>query len=214
MADYALRTRRPPRTLTEREINKLLKVTGEHRDGFRDHVIYSLALGCGLRESEIVALNVGDVFQPSGKPKRIIQLREFKRAGLDADPNDHRVHVPDATWYKLAKFYKATWATEMPADESPIFIAKKGNRSRAQAGHRLTTRGVRGAFRVWQQRAGFDVLYPFHTLRHTAISRVRAISKDIRIAQRFARHKNVATTVIYDHPSDEEVFSYVRKLKA
>ena len=28
----------------------LLKTTGEHREGFRDHVIFSLALGTGLRE--------------------------------------------------------------------------------------------------------------------------------------------------------------------
>ena len=44
MANYADATR-TPRTLTEREQRALLKVTGEHRDGYRDHVIISLALG-------------------------------------------------------------------------------------------------------------------------------------------------------------------------
>jgi integrase/recombinase XerC len=36
MANYADSTR-TPRTLTEREQRALLKVTGEHRAGYRDH---------------------------------------------------------------------------------------------------------------------------------------------------------------------------------
>ena len=67
---FADRTRRPPRTLTDTEIAKLLAVTGEHKDGFRDHVILSLALGTGLRIHEIVGLNVGDVSPDGRKDKK------------------------------------------------------------------------------------------------------------------------------------------------
>ena len=49
MTTYADAITKPPRTLTELEQKLLLKTTGEHRDGFRDHVIISLALGTGLR---------------------------------------------------------------------------------------------------------------------------------------------------------------------
>ena len=55
MANYADGAR-TPRTLTEREQRALLKVTGEHRAGFRDHVLYAMALGTGLREHELIAL--------------------------------------------------------------------------------------------------------------------------------------------------------------
>ena len=41
MADYANSTR-IPRTLTEREQRTLPKVTGEHRAGYRDHVLYAM----------------------------------------------------------------------------------------------------------------------------------------------------------------------------
>jgi integrase len=34
----------------------------------RDHLIFSLAMGTGLRLSEIVGLNVGDVFAVAGTP--------------------------------------------------------------------------------------------------------------------------------------------------
>lgn len=60
MPAYAGAILRPPRTLTELEQATPLEVNGEHRDGFRDHVIFAVALGTGLREHEIAALDVGD----------------------------------------------------------------------------------------------------------------------------------------------------------
>ena len=39
---------------------------------------------------------------------------------------------------------------------------------------------VKFAWREWQRRAGFDRLYPFHSLRHTAVTNVyRAICSDL-----------------------------------
>lgn len=61
MTSYVGTVKRPVRTMTDVEIAKVLRVSGAHRDGYRDHVIISLALSTGLREHEIVALNVGDV---------------------------------------------------------------------------------------------------------------------------------------------------------
>ena len=57
MTAYADRIARAPRTLSEREQRALLAVTGQHKDGFRDHVIFSLALGTALREHELLALD-------------------------------------------------------------------------------------------------------------------------------------------------------------
>ena len=83
MTAYADTISRPARTLTESEQRLLLKFTGQRLDGFRDHVIYSIALGAGLREHEILALDVGDVFDDSGHAKRRLALRVFKRASDD-----------------------------------------------------------------------------------------------------------------------------------
>jgi integrase/recombinase XerC len=47
MAAYVESVRRAPRTLTDREQRALLRVTGEHRSGFRDHLLYAMALGTG-----------------------------------------------------------------------------------------------------------------------------------------------------------------------
>jgi integrase len=82
MAGYADSGRRAPRTLTEREQDALLAATREHP---RDHVLYAMALGTGLRAHELVALDVGDVFDAAGEPKRRVLLRVFKGDGRGED---------------------------------------------------------------------------------------------------------------------------------
>jgi integrase len=91
MPAYAAAVPRPPRTLTELEQAALLKVTGEHRDGFRDQVIFAVALGTGLREHEIAALDVGDVLHEDGRVCRRIALRTLKRR---APSLPHRTSSP------------------------------------------------------------------------------------------------------------------------
>ena len=67
-------------------------------------------------------------------------------------------------------------------------------------------------FRSWQEKAGFDRLYPLHALRHSAVTAVHKASRDLFLAQRFARHVSPLTTVIYTHPSDEELRDGIRGL--
>jgi integrase/recombinase XerC len=201
---YADRTRKPPRTLTDEEQRRLLKASGEHRDGFRDHVMFSLALGCALRESEIVGLDVGDVSSNGLKVRRTVQLRVFKRAGGDSDPKHQRIHLPDGAFYKLGKYLRALYYDRTPDPETPLFLAR--------GGARLSTRMLREIFGKWQLRAGFEHTYNFHALRHTAITNAYRGTKDIRIAQRVARHANLNTTTIYEHASDQQVADAVKGL--
>lgn len=197
---YATRNRRPPRTLTDQEVSKLLKVSGERRDGFRDHLILSFALGTALRESEIVALDVEDVTSDGKKPRRTLQLRVFKRGGGHADPQAQRVPLSDATFYKLEKYLKAEGRKS-----GPLFLSRKH-------AARLSTKAVRTMFAKWQRAAGFDHLYSFHHLRHTSISNVQRAARDVRVTQKFARHANINTTTIYEHASDEEVLRAAKRL--
>lgn len=200
---FAERNRRPPRTLSDAETRKVLKVSGEHVSGFRDHMILSFALGCGLRESEIIALDVEDVAKRDGsklRPMRTLQLRVFKRGGGNADPKAQRVPLPDGTYFKLEKYLKTMGYTT-----GPLFRSRKGDK-------RLSDRAVRGMWRKWQKLAGFDHPFPFHHLRHTSITNIYRGTKDVRVAQRFARHANLQTTTIYAHVSDEEILRAAKGL--
>jgi len=203
MAAYAANLRRPPRTLTDIEQARLLKVTGEHRDGFRDHCIFAVALGTGLREHEIAALDVGDMLHDDGRVRRRIALRTFKRSS--SEPATQEVFVPDILWYKLAKLmsWKRSRGESLDAD-APLFLSRRNRR--------IATRTLRYRFRIWQERAGFDRAFSFHALRHSAMTNAYRATRDIRLVQRLARHKSVDTTTIYASPSDEDILRVVREL--
>ena len=63
-----------------------------------------------------------------------------------------------------------------------------------------------------QRRAAFDRLYPFHATRHSAVTNVYRATRDLFLAQRFARHASPLTTVVYTHPSDQEMLQRLRHL--
>ena len=188
-----------PQTLTQAEQRAILHAT---RCNPRDHLIYSLALGTGLRLAEIVGLNVGDVYTTDGRPRNRVRLRpEIAKAGRSGD-----VFLPDALMVKLRRFWrhKATRREGLGPDD-PLFCS--------QSRTRISPRRVQMAFRTWQVKAGFNLLYPFHGLRHSAVTNVYRRSRDLYLAQRFARHVSPLTTTIYTHPSDEELWQGIRGLR-
>ena len=185
-----------PQSLTREEMQLLLAASASHP---RDHLIFSLALGTGLRLSELVGLDVADLFFPNGTPRVRVRVRpEIAKRGRTGD-----VFLPDALTAKLRRF----WAYKLErgeriGSEQPLFCALSRRR--------LSRRRIQVLFRDWQVHAGFDRLYPFHALRHTAVSNVYRTSRDLFLAQRFARHASPLTTVIYTHPSDEELREQLR----
>jgi site-specific recombinase XerC len=202
MPAYATAVKRPVRTLTETEVLRLLSVSGSHKDGFRDHVLMSLALSTGLREHEIVALNVGDV-RGGARCARHVALRVFKRSSKEASHQE--IILSDGMRAKLDKLLKLRErAGEVLAPDAPLFLSRLGRR--------LSTRQVRRAFALWQERAGFERRFNFHCLRHTACSGVYRRTKDIRLTQRFARHASIESTMIYTHSSDEDLLRVVQEL--
>lgn len=203
MSTYSSSVVRPPKTLTEREIAQLLRVTGQYRDGFRDHVILSVALATALREHEILALNVGDVFDADGRARRHVCLKVFKRCTKKPAPQE--IMLPDSLRSKLEKLRELKRATGQDlSDDAPIFVSRLGRR--------LSERQLRTAFRQWQIRAGFDRRFKFHELRHTACTAIYRKTRCIRTTQRFARHASILSTMLYTHPTDDELARAVQEL--
>ncbi len=187
-----------PTTLTAAEQKTILSATAQHP---RDHLIYSLALGTGLRLGEIVGLNVGDVYAPDGTPRVRVRLRrEIAKNGRAGD-----VFLPDKLVAKLKRLWRfKKQRRESLEPDAPLFC----NQSRT----RISKRRVQFAWRTWQKRAGFDRLYPFHCLRHSAVTNVYRATRDLFLAQRFARHASPLTTTVYTHPSDDEMRDRLRVL--
>ena len=88
-----------PQTLTREELHALLAASARHP---RDHIVFSLALGTGLRLSELVGLDVADLFFPTGDPRIRVRIRpEVAKRGRVAD-----VFLPDALLPKLRRFWR------------------------------------------------------------------------------------------------------------
>ncbi len=178
----------PPKTLSAEEQARLLEVVTQ-RGCRRDLALLTLALGTGLRLRELVGLNVGDVTTKSGEvvwkvdlPKKITKGRGGGVAFLS-----------ERAGAALGDYLAAKRVIGEPvARDAALFKS-------SQTG-RLSLRSVQRIFVQWQRNAGFETIYNFHTLRHTAITNVYRATKDLFLTQRFARHANPITTVAHIHP--------------
>ena len=187
-----------PTSLPIEEQRALLEVSAQHP---RDHLVISLALGTGLRLREIVGLDVGDLFFPTAEPRQRFLVRaEIAKRGRVGD-----IFLPDVLVSKVREFWqhKATRGESL-APEAPLLCSVPYRR--------ISPRHVQRIVRQWQVAAGFGRLYPFHSLRHTAVTNIYRASRNLFLAQRFARHASPMTTVLYTHPSDEELREGVRDL--
>jgi site-specific recombinase XerD len=194
----------PPRVLSDAEQAALLRATGERRGAFRDHVLFALALGTGLREHELVALNVGDVRGPDGKPALRIHLKVFKRSARSSA--GQVVVLSQTLRAKLERFLD--WKQrhgESTESDAPLFLSRRRQR--------LSTRQVRHLAHVWSERAGLERPFNFHALRHAACSNVYRRTRDLRLTQLFGRHQSVLSTMRYSHPDETELLRALQEVR-
>lgn len=197
-----------PRTLTDAEQLRLLRETARSAEDMRDHLLFALALGTGLRVSELVALNVGDVRNGKGA-KGLVNLRpeitKGKRGG--------EVALPERLRRKVARYIRWKCDRGETVDAgAPLFCSRGGGRSRAKAGTRLSRRGAQAAFTAWQKRLGFDRICSFHQLRHSYCTNIWRATHDIRLVQKAARHSTPTVTSIYAVPTTQDLVDAVQDL--
>jgi len=188
----------PPKILTKAEQTRLLR-TVARRGSPRDLALLFLALGTGLRLRELVGLNVGHVAPNSREiawkvdlPKN---LTKGGRGGVAFLSQKVRLELRRYLAWKRKR-------GEAVGPEASLFLSIQKRR--------ISLRRVQFIFIHWQRAAGFELIYNFHALRHTAITNVYRATKDLFLAQRFARHASPMTTVAYTHASDEELYAAIR----
>jgi integrase len=87
-----------PPTLTRSEQQTLLDTSSIHP---RDHLVFSPALGTGLRLSEMIGLEVRDLYFADGRPRGRVRLRrEIAKGGRVGD-----VFLPGALLAKLERLW-------------------------------------------------------------------------------------------------------------
>lgn len=144
--------------------------------GLRDKAILTLLYGCGLRISEALALNVGDITAES----------EFLR--IKGKGNKERI-VPllPIIWQNISAYLaEAPYANHVG---EPLFLGARGER--------LSPRVVQRQVQKLRMRLGLpDTLTP-HALRHSFATQLLSEGVDLRSIQELLGHSSLITTQRY-----------------
>jgi integrase/recombinase XerC len=174
--------RRVPGYLSPDEAKALLRAFAK-RDGRiarRDHVIFSLLLGTGIRLGSLVALNASDLNLGEGTVT-------IKAKGA----REQAVFLNLRLCRLLASCINNAGAT----DGIPLFSSRNGNR--------LGARQIQLRFHHWLKAAGITKPLSVHSLRHTFATRLYAKTGDLHLVQRALGHRHITTTEIYVKVEDK-----------
>ena len=172
-----------PKYLTLEESTTLLKsVSGPNQK--RDFAILMLFLNCGIRRSELVGLNLTDVYDDrirvvgKGNKERIIYMGASCRNAIDE--------------------YLVERNKIVLSDNRALFGSRDKNRISVTAVHRLVKKHL--------LEAGLDsTQFSAHKLRHTAATLMLSNGVDLKTLQEVLGHENLNTTQIYTHVESTEL---------
>lgn len=174
-----------PHFLSTDEVGQLLTAPpATSNQGMRDRAILETMYSAGLRVSEVVGMNDGDLdleegtvrVRGKGRRERFSPLGSFALKAL-------------TRW--LAK---RQLSPKEPKNElAPIFTNRFGRR--------LTTRSVARMLEKYLKTSGLDLRTTPHTLRHSFATHLLDRGADIRSVQELLGHKSLVTTQIYTHIS-------------
>lgn len=177
--------------LTSRQVKEVLEsVERESLKGLRDYAILTLMVTGGLRTIEVIRADIGDLRTVGENTVLYVQGkgREEKTEYIKISPQVERA---------IRAYLIARGETD---EATPLFTSTSNNNK----GERLTTRSVSGIVKERLKGAGYDSpRLTAHSLRHTAVTLSLLAGKDIAEVQQFARHANIATTMIYNHALDQ-----------
>ena len=172
-----------PKYLTMEQSAALLQaVSGANEK--RDYAILMLFLNCGIRRSELVGLNLTDVYEDrirvvgKGNKERFVYFGTACRKAIDA--------------------YMVERSEKTLSDNRALFGSRDGNRISVTAVHRLVKKAL--------LQAGLDsTQFSAHKLRHTAATMMLSGGVDVKTVQEVLGHENLNTTQIYTHIENAEL---------
>ena len=142
------------------------------KQGMRNLLFFDIGINCGLRISDILALNVGDV-----KNKDYIRLVEQKTGKYRKIPINSKLKA-------LFELY-----TTGKNDNEPLFVTKYKNRLERVAAYRIVKQAC--------VAAGLDCKIGTHTLRKTFGYHHYKLFKDVVMLQKIFNHSAPQITLRY-----------------
>lgn len=174
-----------PHFLSPDDLGRLLEAPpADEPPGLRDRAILETMYSAGLRVSEVVGLDQGDLdfaagvlrVRGKGRRERLAPIGSYAAGAL-------------RRWLRVRTLHR----DEPSGPESPVFVNKFGRR--------LTTRSVGRMLEKHLKLAGLDGRTTPHSLRHSFATHLLDRGADIRSVQELLGHKSLVTTQIYTHVS-------------
>jgi integrase/recombinase XerD len=182
------RGRRLPQVLTRGEVTRLLEQPkGTEPTALRDRALLESMYACGLRASEVIALELGD-----------LDLDDQVLRARGKGSKERLIPVGRSAIQSL-RLYLERGRPRLVRDrmEPRVFVNFRGGP--------LTRQGLYKIVRRHAAAAGLADRMSPHTLRHTFATHLLAGGCDLRSVQEMLGHADVATTQVYTHLSSERL---------
>ena len=177
---------RLPKALTIAQITSLIEASSSEDDiiSLRNKAILELLYSTGGRVSEIVGLDLSDIFESNdvrviklrgkGGKERVVPMGSFSVKAL----NDYVVRVRPALQLKNSK-----------GKSEALFLNQRGTRISRQSAWQIVVDCAK--------KAGLTEGISPHVFRHSFATHLLDGGADIRVVQELLGHSSVATTQIY-----------------
>ncbi len=180
--------KKQPRFLQPQQAQRLLSMPStDNWLGTRDRAILEILYGCGIRVSELVALNIEDIdflgevihIRSEGKKERVAPI------GVSALQSvQHYFEFRNKRARNKGNF-----------DNRALFINRHGRR--------LSSRSVRRKTDKYVKMAGLDPAVSPHTLRHSFAVQLLNSGADLRRVQQLLGHRSLSSTQVYTNSTKE-----------
>jgi integrase/recombinase XerC len=179
--------KRLPSFLDEESVQQLITSPGTSTpQGKRDTAILELFYSTGIRLSELIGLNVGDLMQNENLIKVRGKGRKERIVPVGRKAMDAVIGYLDGE-----KEFSA--GTNRKKDDRPLFILKEGRRMYPQAVGRLVKKYIGMVSEIEKKSP--------HILRHSFATHMLNHGADMRAVKELLGHESLSTTQVYTHVS-------------
>lgn len=173
-----------PEFLTPDEVDRLEdSIDLSKPEGHRNRAIIEVLFSCGLRVSELVALQWSQVYEK----ERYLRIMGKGR-------KERLVPVSDRALHEIANYLP--WRESLkikPGEEGYVFLNRRGAH--------LTRTMILIMLKRQAEEAGLQKTISPHTLRHSFATALLEGGADLRVIQALLGHESIGTTEIYTHIS-------------
>ena len=191
----------PEKYLNEEEVKVLRKVSSDlaiiarskgNQTAVRNHLIIELALGTGLRVSEMTNLKVSDVHLGKGQNSLIVRNGKGGKDRVVAFSSALKNQISDYLDYRMS--------------QSPYLF-------HSERGEQMTRFGIGRVFKNIAKIAGIAEYHSIHSLRHTyATNMYKASDYNLRLVQKQLGHSSITTTSVYSDVISKDLEDALEKL--